>query len=199
MLIPATLFGLTGSFFYLYFLTFAAIYCNIALAYALSMCFSSVWLCKRIFTGIILPLQVLMSGFLVSIPTMQQWSYWGSAINPLTYYLAGALRNECSGNSDCTGDLDYHNIEEHYGYTTDLVASVFVIAAMAIVYKCFHIALLYIEEKYRRKGVKRKLKGWRRKVNKIVQAGLRWRDSLASSQNPSNRFDDDAMPEFEFN
>lgn len=68
--------GLRGGgspFFYLFSLLLVAMCCNTALAYALSMQAPSLVVGKMIYTGLLLPLQLLMSGYLILIPTMQDW------------------------------------------------------------------------------------------------------------------------------
>jgi hypothetical protein len=63
----------TESFLIFYVLLVCSVYCNFSLAYMLSTLTQSVLTCKYVFSGVILPLQMLMSGYLVLIPTMEVW------------------------------------------------------------------------------------------------------------------------------
>ena len=66
-------FSVAGQYLYFTLMTLLSVYCNICLAYLLSMHTESELVCKLVFGGAILPLQVLMSGFLVLIETMPPW------------------------------------------------------------------------------------------------------------------------------
>lgn len=183
-----------GPFFYLYVIVFMSLYVNYALAYALSMQVSSVVLCKMIYTGILIPLQLLMSGYLILIPTMQAWSKWGSYICPMTYFLAGALRNECQDNSRCLSDaLTYDDISDHYGYHMDLYRVVAVLLAMGIIYKLSWLVTLRLHYVVKQRAVRRKVIGFRKKARKILKASLRWSENMSSS----SRFTEDPLAELE--
>jgi hypothetical protein len=51
----------------------ASVFCNYSLAYLLSMGTDSVGLCRMVFSGVVIPLQLLMSGYIVLISTMDGW------------------------------------------------------------------------------------------------------------------------------
>jgi hypothetical protein len=48
-------------------------YCNLGLAYILSFVCESERTSQMIFNGILIPLQLLMSGYLFLLPTMSSW------------------------------------------------------------------------------------------------------------------------------
>ncbi len=62
-----------GHFIYLYLAVLASVFANYALAYLLSMATDSVAVCRMVFSGVLIPLQLLVSGYLVLISTMPAW------------------------------------------------------------------------------------------------------------------------------
>ena len=66
-------FCFAGAYLYFNFVTLLSIYCNFCGAHLLSMHTESALHCKLIFGGVVLPLQLLLSGFLVLIETMPAW------------------------------------------------------------------------------------------------------------------------------
>jgi hypothetical protein len=53
--------------------TLLSVYCNTCLAYLLTMLTDTRLACKLLFGGVALPMQLLMSGFLVLLRTMPNW------------------------------------------------------------------------------------------------------------------------------
>jgi hypothetical protein len=61
--------------YYLYFnlMTLLSVYCNLCLAYLITMLVERRAACKLVYAGVLLPLQLLMSGYMPLIRTMPAW------------------------------------------------------------------------------------------------------------------------------
>eukprot|EP01034_Spumella_vulgaris_P022154 gene22154-28261_t len=182
-------------FLYFYVIVLASIFCNYSLAYLLSMLTDSVGLCRMVFSGVIIPLQLLMSGYLVLIPTMDSWIQWGSYICPMTYYLAGCFRNEFEDNSDAIGpDIAFSNLADMYDYHTTLTDSFLAVVVFGLIYKLIWLVALKLYTVFKRRAVLRRVESVRKKARKIITAGLRWR-----RDDQQDGYDADAaMGELEF-
>lgn len=88
---------------YFNLMTLLSVYCNLCLAYLLSMHLQSRLVCQMVFAGVVLPLQLLMSGYLLLIRTMPDWLSWGASLCPMYFYMAGVFRNEFYQNSYALG------------------------------------------------------------------------------------------------
>jgi hypothetical protein len=53
--------------------TLLSVYCNLCLAYLVTMLVERRAACKLIYAGVLLPLQLLMSGYMPLIRTMPAW------------------------------------------------------------------------------------------------------------------------------
>jgi hypothetical protein len=60
-------------FGYFYLMILLASYCNLGMAYILSFFCESERTSQMIFNGILIPLQLCMSGYLFLLPTMSAW------------------------------------------------------------------------------------------------------------------------------
>ena len=167
-----------GHFFYLYILILVSVYCYFSLAYFMSMLFNSVNFCKNIYSGLIIPLQLLMSGYLILIPKMQSWNQWGVYICPMSYYLAGASRNEFEDNehalnADNTADdvdvvITYNDIEDQYDFHLSLVQAFFAVFLMGMFLKWIWLVSLRLFVLIQERAVRRKIIGFRRRIRAIV-------------------------------
>ena len=63
----------SGYFLYFNTATLLSVYCNTCLAYLLTMLTDTRLAGKLLFGGVALPLQLLLSGFLVLLRTMPNW------------------------------------------------------------------------------------------------------------------------------
>jgi hypothetical protein len=61
--------------YYLYFnlMTLLSVYCNLCLAYLITMLVERRAACKLVYAGVLVPLQLLMSGYMPLIRTMPTW------------------------------------------------------------------------------------------------------------------------------
>lgn len=128
MVLPSSInIAYTGPFLYFNIMTLLSVYCNLSLAYLLSMHVHSQLACQMVFAGVVLPLQLLMSGYLVLIRTMPKWVNWGSALCPMYFYMAGVFRNEFYHNSYALGVSSLHFQvllrRTHHVYTSCLFCS----------------------------------------------------------------------------
>lgn len=107
----------TGPFLYFNLMTLLSVYGNLCLAYLLSAHLQSQLSCQLVFAGAVLPLQLLMSGYLVLIRTMPAWLSWGSALCPMYYYMAGVFRNEFYHNSNALGVSENELLDVYWSFT----------------------------------------------------------------------------------
>lgn len=117
----------------------------------------------------------------------------------MSYFLASALRNECSDNSYALPEgMTYNDVEDQYGYHIDRSAGIGVLFVMALIYQLVWLALLRLHDLSQQRSVRRKVLVMRKRARKVLQASLRWSESLRST-NSTMRFEDDALAELEIN
>ncbi len=169
------------------------------------MFFRSLPLCKTIFAGVVIPLQLLFSGYLILIPTLQSWNSWGTYICPMSYYLAGVMRNEFENNanalnsnsnddsivgSDDNVTVSYNNLQGQYDYHVTLHEAVLVLIAMGFCYKLIWFLTLRLHALSRQRALRRKVIGFRRKARRFVSGVLRMSESFSSATTGGRRDDD---------
>ncbi len=132
-----------GEYFFIFFvLTIASLYCNLELAYLISVVYSDPWTARIIYSGVVMPLQYLYSGALVLLSTMEPGFAWLAYINPMSFYLAGTLRNEFKGNLG-TDDTTWKELLDFYGYSVDTTESFFCLICIGMVLRA--LRLLYLQ------------------------------------------------------
>ena len=165
-------------FFYLVLL--GSVYCNTGLACLLSTLTSSASTSRLIFNGVVMPLQILFSGFLILLPSMANWYRWISCICPMSYYLASLLNNDFNGNEDALSNVSYSDIEDAYGYHIDKYVALFVILGIGAFYKLAWLFALFSYESICDSNNFRRRDGGKMS-RRIISAGLRWRSGPSSS------------------
>lgn len=118
---------------YFYIMLLASVYCNTGVACLLSTFYGKSRTSKFIFNGIIMPLQILFSGFLILLPTMSGWYSWLSSICPMSYFLAGMLENEYYDND--ISDFNYGDIEDTYGFHIEKNLAVVIVLLIGFFWK----------------------------------------------------------------
>jgi hypothetical protein len=128
-------FDCTEYFGCFYLLFFVSMYCNLGMAYILSFYCVGANTSRMLFNGIVMPAQLLLSGFLFLISRMQPWYAchycednlvflssirdvrykWAVYISPMSYFLAGTFYNEFSGNEDALGTNSFDDLADFYG------------------------------------------------------------------------------------
>eukprot|EP01038_Epipyxis_sp_PR26KG_P004858 gene4858-6808_t len=188
-----------GAFITFFSLILASTYSNFSLAYLLSMLVDSLAVSKMIYSGVIVPLQLLTSGYLILISTMTTWNSWGSYICPMSYYLAGAFRNEYINNSAALGDISYSQLSNYYSFHASIGSALAALIITGAIYKaCWFIALASAVY-YEHKNLKSKVKTIKRKAKRIITASLRSSNSSASGGMAYNNIEDEAFADLEFN
>jgi len=173
-------------FGYFYLLILASVYCNTGFAFLLSTYTKSALTSRLIFNGIIIPLQLLFSGFLFLLPSMGMWYSWISYLSPMSYYLAGLMANEYNGNDSALTSISYDQIQDIYGYHTEDYSALIVIAGIGFLYKLLWLYSLFSMESISKTQILRKDRGVRKKMSrKILSAGLRWRNRSAANPQSS--------------
>lgn len=138
-------------------------------------------------------------------------NHWGAYICPMSYYLAGAMRNEFEHNQDAltteeyntdissgipppvdtVSSVTYDNLADHYEFHTDLVSVVFILIIMGIVYRTIWLIILRLSVLFQQRMVQRKIIGMRRYTKRIVTATLRWRDEWIANNGMSGNGDEE--------
>jgi hypothetical protein len=72
-LISVNQYTFSGPFLYFTLLTLLSLYGNLSLCYALSMQVQNAVVCKVVLSGVVLPLQLLLSGFVMLVQCMPDW------------------------------------------------------------------------------------------------------------------------------
>lgn len=113
----------------------------------------------------------------------------------MTYYLAGAFRNEFENNADAVGpDVAFSSLADMYSYHTSLADALLAVALFGLIYKLIWLVVLKLYTVFKRRAVLRRVENVRKKARKIIQAGLRWRRDDAQEGYDA----DSAMGELEF-
>jgi hypothetical protein len=113
----------------------------------------------------------------------------------MTYFLAGAFRNEFEDNTDAVGsEVAFSSLADMYSYHTSLADALLAVALFGLIYKLIWLLALKLYTVFKRRAVLRRVESVRKKARKIIQAGLRWR-----RDDPQDGYDADAaMGELEF-
>jgi hypothetical protein len=183
ILIVYLLTGLRSGMFhfgYFYGILLFAVYCNHSIAYALSMVFHSLSVCKTVFIGVILPLQLLTSGYLVLIPSSPIWMHWTMLLSPMSYFLAGCLRNEFQGNDDALGSVSFGEVEDQYGLKWSLTQSVVGILVMAVIYRTLWLLALRMHALSQERAIRRKVIGVRKSIRRSLSSVLHLTEAMAA-------------------
>jgi hypothetical protein len=143
------------------------------------------------------PLHSSPSVLIYHVHCMSYRSYWGSYICPMSYFLAGAMRNECSNNSRVLSTtITYEDVSNQYGYHLSLPAAILAIFVMGLAYKILWLGALRLQDIAKRRTVRRKVLGIRKRARRLLKATLRWREDYTSAM-PSMRLEEDALAEIE--
>lgn len=135
-----------------YGLVLASLYCNLSFCQLLiSVPLVSENTSRMLFTGVLVPLQLLFSGFLFLVPAMQPWYKWGSLLSPASYFIAGAFQNEFDGNPNALGDVTYDSLAGLYGFTLNKWKCFAVLMVLGVVTQLLCLLLLTVLEMQRRK------------------------------------------------
>ena len=171
------------NFMYFYIMLLSSVYCNTGIACLLSTLYGQSSTSKFIFNGVIMPLQILFSGFLILLPTMASWYSWISCICPMSFFIAGMLENEYYDND--ISDFNYGDIEDTYGFHIEKNLAVVIVLLIGVFWKLVWLFSLWQLEastdvnNLRNRKLKRSsllygrmkggIKGWRRR--KFINTG----------------------------
>lgn len=176
----------TGSeyFGYFYLLLLSTVYCNTGFAFLLSTFTSCAITSRLVFNGILMPLQIVFSGFLILLPSMASWFSWLAYICPMSYFLAGMLSNEYEGNDEALAEgVTFDSLEDIYGFSIPKYSALIVTISVGLIYKLLWLLSLYSEEAASDIRTLRKVEGRSRiTTRRILSAGLRWRGVHSKSR-----------------
>ena len=162
------------------FLVFLALmmsstYCNLGLIYFVCMITPDDLRSRLVFGGILLPLQALFSSYLILAPTMPVWTTYVSYIFPMSYFCAGAMRNEFQNYGAALGSTTYGQLEDFYDYHATIPEALVGIIAIGIGYRVLWLVVLKLWEVMKRREVLRKVGAARKKAKWFLTTPLRWR------------------------
>jgi len=171
-------------FGYFYLLLLSTVYCNTGFAFFLSTFTSNAVTSRLVFNGIVIPLQIIFSGFLILLPSMASWYSWLAYLCPMSYFLAGMLANEYEGNDDALVEgVTFKSLEDMYGFSIDKNHALIVTAGVGLIYKLLWLVSLFSEEAASDIRNVRKAEGKSRiSTRRILSAGLRWRGGTSKSK-----------------
>lgn len=164
-----------------YLLVFASLYCNLGMAYCVSTFSSTDIISRMIFNGILIPLQMIFSGYLILLPSMKEWYKWISYLSPMSYYLSGVFYNEFNLNSIALGKTDYEELSNMYGFTLDAKQAIISLFVQGIIYRLIWLVSLRIIEILKNRKIMKKIDLVRKKAKKIVTSSLRWNSEYKST------------------
>jgi ABC-type multidrug transport system ATPase subunit len=177
-----------------YALVFASIYCNLGMAYCVATFSSTDMISRMVFNGIVIPLQMIFSGYLILLPSMKEWYKWISYLSPMSYYLSGVLFNEFKLNPTALGNSSYADISNMYGFTLTAKEAIISLFAQGIIYRLIWLVSLRITEILKNRKVMRKIDVVRKKAKKFVTSSLRWNSEYKST---SLSIEEEALAELE--
>ena len=183
------------SFFYFYLLVLGCIYSNLGLAYLLSTITRSYQSSVRLFNGILMPIQLLMSGYFFLIPNMFIWYKWIIYINPMYYFLTGAFDNEFNNNNSALGNNSFSTIASYYGFTLNRVNSAFILFAYGFLYRLLWLLLLRSYEVIKNREIMERVGAAKKRARNIVSASLRW--SSKYNKTTTISIEEEALAELE--
>ncbi|RYH14004.1 hypothetical protein EON65_34365 [archaeon] len=120
----------------------------------------------------------------------------------MTYFLSGAIRNECSTNPHClesdTTTYRYQDIQDQYGYHMDLYRCVIVICVLGMVQKCVWFCMLRVYELSRRRAVRRGVMAITKRARGLLQASYRLSERMSNfTSSTVNKLEAEALAELE--
>lgn len=183
------------SFFYFYLLVLGCIYSNLGLAYLLSTLTRSYQSSVRLFNGVLMPIQFLMSGYFFLIPNMVIWYKWIIYINPMYFFLTGAFDNEFSNNPNALGNNSFNTLASYYGFTLSRVDSALILFAYGFFYRLLWLLLLRTYEVVKNREIMERVGAAKKRARKIISASLRWSNKYNKTTTMS--IEEEALAELE--
>jgi len=184
-----------GSYLYFYILLMLAIAANLSLAYIVALFSKTEAIARMIFNGVLIPLQLLLSGYLVLLSTMPVWLQWGCYINPMSYFMAGVMGNEFKDNEAALGLASYEDIMGSYGYKSTMAECFLALLTIAVLYRLLWLAALKVVEISKKKEVLRKVGAAKKKMTSAVFAGLNLDKPFKST---SMSLEEEALAELDY-
>lgn len=182
------------NFLYFYLLVLGCIYSNLGLAYFLSTMTKSAQSSRRIFNGILIPIQLFMSGYLFLIPNMFIWYKWIIYVNPMYFFLTGCFDNEFSNNSNALGDNTFDTVASYYGFTFNRVYSALALFGYGFLYRLLWLLLLRTHEIVKNREIMERVGAAKKKARNIISASLRWSDKYKTT---TMSIEEEALAELE--
>jgi len=182
------------NFFYFYLLVLGCIYSNLGLAYFLSTMTNSAQSSRRIFNGILMPIQLFMSGYLFLIPNMVIWFKWIIYINPMYFFLTGCFDNEFSNNSNALNDNSFDTIASYYGFTFNRIYSALALFGYGFLYRLLWLLLLRTHEIVKNREIMERVGAAKKRARNIISASLRWSDKYKTT---TMSIEEEALAELE--
>ncbi|KAJ1434683.1 hypothetical protein B484DRAFT_417372 [Ochromonadaceae sp. CCMP2298] len=130
-----------------------SLYLNLHMAYLLCALSASPLQAKMAYAGVVLPLQLLLSGYLFLPPTLPPPLHLLCSLSPMRYFLMGAFHAEFGGsggsggggNSRALGGVSYEELANMYDFHVMPVLCVCVLLLMGFVLKLLFMACLALK------------------------------------------------------
>ncbi len=123
---------------------------------------------------------------------MPQWVSYIGYVSPMSYYLAGAFRNEFQNNPTALGVTTadataptYGNLETLYDFHATLPEALIGILIIGGAYRVFWLVVLKLWETMKRREVLRKVGAARKRARLLFTVGISWRDFKFRSEGRS--------------
>jgi hypothetical protein len=134
---------------------------------------------RLVYLGILIPLQLLFCGSLIYLSTYPSWLRWGAYLNPMHYFLAAIFVNEFHNNSSSipsSSSHHYNDLKSQYGYQTNLLQSIILMACLGYLYKMLWLFSLKYRELWTVSTLplKRAFRAAKKKMKRLMRAGLRF-------------------------
>lgn len=171
-----------GNFLMFLALMMSSTYCNLGLIYFVCMITPDGLRSRLVFGGILLPLQALLSSYLILAPTMPLWTTYVAYIFPMSYFCAGTMRNEFQNYGAALGDTTYGELEDFYDYHATIPEAIIGIVTIGIGYRVLWLVVLKMWEVMKRREVLRKVGVARKKAKWFFSIPLRWRNSPSKNR-----------------
>lgn len=98
-----------------------------------------------------------------------------SYVFPMSYYMAGLFRNEFQDNGTALGSVSYASLADMFDYHSSLVEAMLGLLVVGLVFRLLWLLLLRAWETMRRREMLRKVGAAKKRVSRLITAGLRWR------------------------
>ena len=152
----------SDAFLYFYTVFATSMYAHLSLAQLISLLTENAEISTMVYIGIIMPLQIMLGGYLFLISTMPGWLRWGSYIDPMRFFMAGLFRNEFFDNSRALSSsrrsATYNDLADLYDYHSSRGEALFVLLAIGIVYQLARMVLLRFKTVIKKRGVLKKVR-----------------------------------------